>query len=122
MVKMVNLFDSEIKVMEILWKYHEVSAKEIAKILNKEIGWSKTTTYTVIKKCIDKGAIGRKEPNFMCYPLISVDQVRASEIEKLVSKLYNGSTDLLIASLVHTNKLTKDDFEKLMLLTEEPKE
>ena len=54
-----KLFDSELKVMDILWKEGDTSAKEIAEKLNEQVGWSKTTTYTVIKKCIDKVAVGR---------------------------------------------------------------
>ena len=61
-----KLFDSELKVMDILWKEGDTSAKEIAEKLNEQVGWSKTTTYTVIKKCIDKGAVGRSEPGFIC--------------------------------------------------------
>ena len=53
----IKLFDSELKVMDILWKEGDTSAKEIAEKLNEQVGWSKTTTYTVIKKCIDKGAV-----------------------------------------------------------------
>ena len=58
----IKLFDSELKVMDILWKEGDTSAKDTAEILNRQVGWSKTTTYTVIKKCINKGATGRSEP------------------------------------------------------------
>lgn len=46
----MKLFDSELRVMEILWKDGDTTAKEIAKILKEQVEWSKTTTYTVIKK------------------------------------------------------------------------
>ena len=46
----IKLFDSELKVMDILWKEGDTSAKVIAEKLNAQVGWSKTTTYTVIKK------------------------------------------------------------------------
>ena len=46
----MKLFDSELRVMELLWKKGELSAKELAEILAQQTGWSKTTTYTVIKK------------------------------------------------------------------------
>ena len=52
-----KLFNSELKVMEVLWDGGDKSAKEISDILAKEIGWNKNTTYTVIKKCIAKQAI-----------------------------------------------------------------
>ena len=54
-----KLYDSELKVMEVLWKEGDDSAKHISEILNAEIGWNKNTTYTVIKKCVAKGAIER---------------------------------------------------------------
>lgn len=50
----LKLFDSERKVMEVLWDHGDLSAKELADRLKELVGWSKTTTYTVIKKCIDK--------------------------------------------------------------------
>ena len=51
----IKLFDSEIKVMEVLWKEGDLTAKQLADILSEKIGWNKNTTYTVIKKCISKG-------------------------------------------------------------------
>ena len=53
----MKLFDSEWKVMEVLWKKNDRTAKEISLRLADTIGWNKNTTYTVIKKCIEKGAI-----------------------------------------------------------------
>ena len=50
-----KLFDSERKVMEVIWEEGDMTAKEISLILNEKIGWNKNTTYTVIKKCIQKG-------------------------------------------------------------------
>ena len=53
----IKLFDSEIKVMEVLWKEGDLTAKQLADILSEKIGWNKNTTYTVIKKCISKGVM-----------------------------------------------------------------
>lgn len=62
----MKLFDSELKVMEVLWTQGEMPARDIVDVLSASIGWNKNTTYTVIKKCIEKGAIAREEPNFLC--------------------------------------------------------
>ncbi len=56
----IKLFDSELKVMGVLWKEGDTTAKQISDILKAEIGWNMNTTYTVIKKCIAKGAIERE--------------------------------------------------------------
>lgn len=53
----VKLFDSELKVMDILWKEGNVPAKHVADVLTKELGWNKNTTYTLIKRCIKKGLL-----------------------------------------------------------------
>ncbi len=109
----VKLFDSELKVMDVLWKEGDKTAKQISDILKAEIGWNMNTTYTVIKKCIAKGAIERKEPHFMCHALIAREIVQEAETEELLDKLFDGSPDLLFASLLGRKKLSKEQIEKL---------
>lgn len=108
----VKLFDSELKVMEIIWKKGEVTAKEIAAELSKGVGWSKTTTYGVINKCIGKGVVSRGE-KFLCRPLITKSEVQENETEELIEKLYDGSKNLLIASLLESENLDGNQLEEL---------
>ncbi|MCD7839672.1 MAG: BlaI/MecI/CopY family transcriptional regulator [Erysipelotrichaceae bacterium] len=109
----IKLFDSELKIMELLWKEGDLSAKQIAVELNKTIGWNRTTTYTVIRKCIEKLAIERKEPNFICHALISQNEVRKFETNELLNKMFNGSRDLLIATLLSDDELTESEIKNL---------
>ncbi len=109
----IKLFDSELKVMEVLWKEGDRTAKEISNILKAEIGWNMNTTYTVIKKCIAKGAIERREPHFLCRALIQKEAVQESETDELISKLYDGSADKLFAALLGRKKLTAEQIAKL---------
>lgn len=109
----IKLFDSELKVMEILWKEGDSTAKKIAAIANEQVGWSKTTTYTVIKKCLDKGAIKRKEPHFICHALVTKEQMQNLETKELINKMYNGAADQLIASVLGSKTLTLQEIENL---------
>ncbi|MDR3304589.1 MAG: BlaI/MecI/CopY family transcriptional regulator [Clostridiales Family XIII bacterium] len=109
----IKLFDSELKVMDVLWSEGDLTAKQIAEILAELIGWNKNTTYTVIKKCVDKGAIERIEPNFICRALISRGQARDFELDELIDKLFGGSADLLFASLLDRKNLPADIARKL---------
>ena len=111
--KTVKLFDSELKVMDILWKEGDVQAKHIADVLTKELGWNKNTTYTIIKRCIKKGAIERSEPNFMCHALIPKEEVQEAETNELINKIYDGSADKLFAALLSRKKLSAEEIEKL---------
>ena len=109
----IKLFDSELKVMDVLWKEGDKTAKQISDILKEEIGWNMNTTYTVIKKCIAKGAIERTEPNFQCHALIPKEVVQEAETAELIGKLFDGSPDLLFASLLGLQKLSREQIVTL---------
>ena len=109
----IKLFDSELKVMDVLWKEGDRTAKQISDILKTETGWNVNTTYTVIKKCIAKGAIERREPNFLCHALIGKEAVQQAETDELIGKLFDGSADKLFAALLGRKKLSEEQIEKL---------
>lgn len=109
----VKLFDSELKVLDVLWKEGDVPAKLVADRLTKELGWNKNTTYTLIKRCINKGAIERTEPGFVCHALIPKEKVQEDETNELIDKIYDGSVDKLFTALLGRKKLSKEQIEKL---------
>ncbi|MCL2776094.1 MAG: BlaI/MecI/CopY family transcriptional regulator, partial [Oscillospiraceae bacterium] len=79
-----KLFNSELKILNILWKEGDTPAKDIVKILNKEIGWSKSTTYTIIKRCIEKSLVENKRDDFICHALISKEDAQKYETAELI--------------------------------------
>ena len=114
-----KLFDSELKVMGVLWREGDCTAKHISDVLKQEVGWNMNTTYTVIKKCIAKGAIERREPNFMCHALIAKEVVQEAEAEELIGKLFDGSPDKLFAALLGSQKLSRAQIENLRRMVAE---
>ena len=108
-----KLNPSELKVMEVLWRGGEQPARQIAETLTGQLGWNANTTYTLIKRCIAKGTIERREPNFLCVPLVSREAVQHAETDELVGKLFDGSTDKLFASLLGRKKLTAEQIARL---------
>lgn len=113
-----KLFDSELKVMNVLWRDGDVPAKHVGDILNRELGWNKNTTYTLIKRCMKKGAIERTEPNFMCHALIPKEKVQEAETDELIDKVYDGSADKLFAALLGRKKLSSEQIESLKRIVE----
>lgn len=108
-----KLFDSELKVMNVLWKEGDTTAKYISDILKEEVGWNMNTTYTIIKRCMKKGAIERKEPNFMCHALVSKEEIQEQQTDELINKVFDGSTNQLFASLIGRKKLSTKQMEAL---------
>lgn len=115
----IKLFDSELKVMDVLWREGDTTAKRIAAVLNEDVGWNINTTYTLIKRCIKKGAIERTEPNFMCHALIPKEEVQEAETNELINKIYDGSADKLFAALLGRKKLSKEQIDKLKKMVNE---
>ena len=109
----VRLFDSELKVMDILWKKGDLPARHVADVLTKALGWNKNTTYTLIKRCIKKGAIERSEPNFICHALIHKEEIQEAETNELIDKIYDGSADKLFTALLGRKKLSAEEIKKL---------
>lgn len=109
----IKLFDSELKVMKVLWKQGDCTAKHISNVLNEEIGWNMNTTYTLIKRCIKKGAIERSEPNFMCHALIAKEEVQVAETKELIEKMFDGSIDKMFAALIGNQQLSEKQIQKL---------
>ena len=81
--------------------------------LGEEIGWNKNTTYTVIKKCVAKGAIERIEPGFVCRPLIGKKTAQDEEVDDMIDRVFDGSVDLLFAALLRRETLTAEQIENL---------
>lgn len=116
---MEKLFDSELKVMERLWREGDQTAGALAKRLAAEVGWNRNTTYTVIKKLIDKQAIERREPGFLCHALISKEQVQRQEAENLVTRLFDGSPSLLFSAFMGDQKsLPPEEIDRLRALVD----
>ena len=114
-----KLFDAELKVMGVLWREGEATAKHIAAVLGEEVGWNVNTTYTLLKRCISKGAIARTDPGFQCHALIPKEAVQAAETDALVGKLFDGAADKLFASLLGRKKLSPEQIQRLRDIVDE---
>ena len=109
----MKLYDSELKVMDVLWREGELPARRVAETLEKAAGWNVNTSYTVIKKCIEKGAVERREPKFGCHALISRGEVQAYETEELIDRMFDGSKKQFFAAFLSEEHLTSDELQEL---------
>ncbi|NLK29354.1 MAG: BlaI/MecI/CopY family transcriptional regulator [Clostridiales bacterium] len=99
--------------MELLWSNKALAAKDISKIIKEYIGWEKNTTYTVIKRLIDKGAVKREDPGFICRAAISKRAVQNIETKALLNKLYNGSLITFLNEYLKNQDLSRSEIMEL---------
>ena len=112
----LRLHEGELNIMELLWSNKELAAKDISKIIKEYIGWEKNTTYTVIKRLIDKGAVQRTDPGFICSALVSQRSVREIETKRLLNQFYNGSLQTFISEYLKNQNLSAGDIAELQKL------
>ncbi|MBQ7871440.1 MAG: BlaI/MecI/CopY family transcriptional regulator [Oscillospiraceae bacterium] len=108
-----HLFDSELRLMELLWAREPVSAKALTLAAAEALGWNKNTTYTVLKKLVDKGVVRRDEPNFICTSLVKRPEVQRAETRSLIDKLYHGSRKAFFAAFLEDEALSAEELAEL---------
>ena len=110
---MQKIFDSELKLMELIWEREPVSAKDLSILAATALEWNKNTTYTVLKKLEAKGFILREDPGFICSSLVTRGEVQKSEAKSLAARLFGGSKRALFSALLEDEELTADDIAEL---------
>ncbi len=113
--------DSELKVLDVLWKTGDAPARTLADALQKQTGWNKNTTYTLLKRLMDKALIERIEPGFVCRALVTRSQVQQAEAGEFVDKLFDGSASMLLTALMNSKKLPDKEIAQLRQLIDDLK-
>ena len=114
---MEKLFDAELRLMEMIWERGPVSAKEVSLAASERFVWNKNTTYTVLKRLIEKGALLREEPGFICSAVLKREDVQRAETKGLIEKLFGGSKKAFFAAFADES-LSPDEIEALKELIE----
>lgn len=111
-----KIFESEYRFCLILWENEPVSSRELSDLCKEKLGWSKTTTYTVIKRLSDRGVV--KNENAVVTSLVSKDEAQRAEIDELVEKKFEGSLPAFIAAFAKRQKLSDKEIEEIERIIE----
>lgn len=112
-----KIFESEYRFCLILWENEPVSSRELSEICKEKLGWSKTTTYTVIKRLSDRGVL--KNENTVVTSLVSKDEAQVSEIDELMEKKFEGSVPAFLAAFAKSRKLSDKEIAEIRRIIEQ---
>ena len=118
----MNIRETELKILELLWENGPLPANRIYKTLEETIGWKRSTTYTVLQKCIEKGFVERDEPGFICRPLVKRSEVQEAKISDLISGFFNNSKKSFLNTILKSESLTDEDIRELRDLVDSLKQ
>ncbi len=106
-----KVFESEYRFCLILWENEPINSTKLARLCNERLGWSRTTTYTVIKRLSERGVV--KNENAVVTSLVSKDEVQAAEIEELMEQTFEGSIPAFIAAFTKRRRLSREDVTEI---------
>ena len=109
-----KIFESEYRFCLILWEHEPVNSTRLVQLAREGLGWSKATTYTVIRRLAERGVL--KNENTIVTSLISKEQAQNSRLEEMVEETFEGSMPAFIAAFSRSKKLTKQEVEQLRAL------
>ena len=99
-----KIFDSEYRFCLILWEHEPVNSTRLVELCKEQLGWSKATTYTVIRRLAERGVVKNEHP--VVTSLISKEQAQQAQLEEMVERTFEGSLPAFIAAFSHSKKLS----------------
>lgn len=112
-----KLFESEYRFMDLVWDLEPVKSTELAKVCYSELGWKKSTCYTVLKKLSERGFIKNEQATVTS--LVAREEVQKYESEAVVRKNFNGSLPAFLTAFLKDRKLTREEAEEIRKMIEE---
>lgn len=106
-----KIHESEYRFCFILWEHEPVTAVELVKLCQDQLGWKRTTTYTVIKRLGERGVLKNEEG--MISSLVSKEDAQAYEIDELVEKKFQGSLPAFVAAFTKHQKLSEQELDEV---------
>ncbi len=101
-----KIFESEYRFCLILWREEPIASAELARKCREELGWSRTTTYTVIKRLSDRGVV--RNENGLVTSLVSKEQVQRAQMDEMMEKTFEGSVPAFLAAFAGRVALTEE--------------
>ena len=106
-----KIFDSELRFCEILWQHEPVKSSELVRLCADELGWKKSTTYTVIKRLTERGVVHTE--NAVVTAKVGREAVQQAESHAFVDKNFHGSLPGFLAAFVGGKGLTAAEADEL---------
>ena len=106
-----KIHEGEYRFCLIMWEHEPISAAQLVKLCQEQLGWKRTTTYTVIKRLGERGIL--KNEDGIVTALVSKDEAQACEIDELVEKKFEGSLPAFIAAFTKRQDLSNDELDEV---------
>jgi predicted transcriptional regulator len=117
MTEGLKLFDAEYRFACIVWENEPVPSGRLAQLVLDKMGWKRTTTYTVLRKLVERGIL--KHEHTMVTAIAKKEDVQGFESAAVVDRAFDGSLPSFVSAFLKTKKLTPDEAAEIQRLIDE---
>ena len=96
---------------DLIWANEPISTQELTRLCEQELGWKRTTTYTVIKRLGERGILKNEEG--LVTALVSKEDAQAREINELVEEKFQGSLPAFIAAFTKRQDISQAELDEV---------
>ena len=117
-----QISEAELEVMKILWEVGSAHSSQIIDRLTETTEWKPKTIQTLISRLAAKGAIKAESTAskaFLYIPLVAEDEFKCLASQSFLQKVFDGSLNLMVASFIKDQKMTKEEIESLKKVLDE---
>lgn len=101
----------EMRFADIIWENEPLQSGELVRLCEKELGWKKSTTYTILRRLCERGLFQNQEGSVTS--LLSKEEFAARQSEEFVEEAFEGSLPRFLAAFTRRKKLTDQEIEEL---------
>ena len=116
----LRLCESDFRFMCVVWENEPISSHDLVLKCNEQLGWKKSTTYTVLKKMSEKGFA--KNEGSVITSLVAKKDVQKYESNRVVNTSFDGSLPSFLASFFGGKKISEDEAQELKRLIDNYRE
>lgn len=106
----------EARFAELIWENEPLPSNRLAKLAEQELGWKKSTTYTILKRLCERGLF--QNEGGQVSSLVSREEFQAAQSEQFVEEAFGGSLPAFIAAFGSRRRLTDSELDELERLVE----
>ena len=85
----LRLAEGEYRFACIVWEHEPLPSGRLVELSQRELGWKKSTTYTVLKKLVDRGIL--RNENAVVTAAVPKEQILREESRAVVERTFEGS-------------------------------
>lgn len=112
-----KIYETEYRFCCIIWETEPINSGELVKLAARELGWKKSTTYTIIRRLCERGIL--KSEDAVITSLYSKEQVQRQESREFLDKTFDGSLPAFLAAFAESKSLSEKDVAEIRKMIDE---